>query len=106
DEENVYRGTGDGDRLELSLIGNDATHDAMDEYVLEDLKVSHVMSKSYLKVGLTMSLKEAIKHICESQNNCALMIDNEDLLGGILTYGDIKSCLSKMDSEAANNSTL
>ncbi|GMH05905.1 hypothetical protein Nepgr_007745 [Nepenthes gracilis] len=103
DKETIYGGPGDGDHLELSVIRNDAGHAPMDEDILEDLKVSHLMSKNFLKMGLTITLKEAIKCMHESRHNCVLVVDEEDLLEGILTYGDIKWCLSQKDDDAPGN---
>ncbi|GAB4845834.1 hypothetical protein Ancab_024838 [Ancistrocladus abbreviatus] len=106
DKETIYGGAADGVQLELSVIENDAVPEAMDEYVLlEDLKVAHAMSKSYLKIGMTVTLKEAINCMCESQHNCVLVVDDEDLLEGILTYGDIKRCLSKKGGGTPHEST-
>jgi CBS domain-containing protein len=45
-------------------------------------------------------LKEAIKYMHDCKQNCLLVVDDEDLLEGILTYGDIRR-LSKTSSDAS-----
>lgn len=58
------------------------------------------MSKNFVKVSSTMTLKEATKCMHDRQQNCVLVVDAEDFLEGILTYGDIKRYLSKKSKEA------
>jgi len=53
------------------------------------------MSKQYCKVLSSAILKDAIKLMHDSQQNCVLVVDKEDFLEGILTYGDIRRCLSQ-----------
>lgn len=99
--EGIWRQTGDGDSLELSVIGNSSDNEAInDDVLLEDLKVSQAMSKNFVKVSSTMTLKEATKCMHDRQQNCVLVVDGEDFLEGILTYGDIKRYLSKKSKEA------
>ncbi|KAK4276400.1 hypothetical protein QN277_019348 [Acacia crassicarpa] len=91
-----------GNGLELSIVGNAVDLEAVDEeLLLENLKVSHAMSKNYLKVSLDLALKEATKLMDDSQQNCVLVVDDEDFLEGILTYGDIKRFLSKKTCDAS-----
>lgn len=52
-------------------------------------QVSQAMSNNYLKVSLTQTLKDALKCMHDGQRNCVLVVDGEDYLEGILTYGDI-----------------
>jgi signal-transduction protein with cAMP-binding, CBS, and nucleotidyltransferase domain len=59
------------------------------------------MSKYYLKVPSSVTLKDAIKIMHDSQQNCVLVVDEDDFLEGILTYGDIRRCRS----EKSNNET-
>ncbi|KAA8523482.1 hypothetical protein F0562_009905 [Nyssa sinensis] len=74
ENEDTWRRADGGNDLELSVIGNGANHEAIDEDVLlEDLKVSQAMSKE----------------LCE------------DFLEGILTYGDIKRFLSDKSGDAS-----
>ncbi|XP_010542481.1 PREDICTED: chloride channel protein CLC-f-like [Tarenaya hassleriana] len=83
--------------LELSVMEN-ANHKSLDEEtILEGFKVSQVMSKNYVKVSLSTTLREAKKFLNESRQNCVLVVedDDEDLLAGILTLGDIRRYLSK-----------
>lgn len=60
------------------------------------------MSNNYVKVTLTITLKEAIKSMNDGQQNCVLVVDDEDFLEGVLTYGDIKRFLSKKSSDVSN----
>ncbi|KAI9084632.1 hypothetical protein K1719_033414 [Acacia pycnantha] len=91
-----------GNGLELSIVGNAIDVEAIDEeLLLENLEVSLAMSKNYLKVSLDMALKEATMLMDDSQQNCVLVVDDEDFLEGILTYGDIKRFLSKKTSDAS-----
>lgn len=94
DAEDPDKGT--GDHLELSVMKDSHFLRSIDEEVsLDGLKVSHAMSKNYLKVGLDTTLRDAMKYMRENQQNCALVVDDKNLLEGILTSGDIESCLSK-----------
>ncbi|OWM85951.1 chloride channel protein CLC-f [Punica granatum] len=103
DKNEVGWGQTDGHGLELSVVGNDSNHKSDNEdQLLEDLKVSHAMSKNYVKVSLTATLKDATKGMLDGQQKCVLVVDNEDLLEGILTYGDIRRYLSKKSSKASN----
>ncbi|KAA8527136.1 hypothetical protein F0562_008635 [Nyssa sinensis] len=106
--EDMWRRTHDGDQVELSVIGNGANHEAIDEDIfLEDLKVSQAMSKTYVKVSPTLTLKDAIKCMHDDQQNCVLVVDAEDFLEGILTHGDIKRFLSDESGDAsADGSSL
>lgn len=84
-----------------SSLSNDTDDEAINEDLLaENLKVSKAMSKNYAKVSLSLTLKEAIKYMHDSKQNCLLVVDDEDLLEGILTYGDIRR-LSKTSSDAS-----
>ncbi|CAK7323904.1 unnamed protein product [Dovyalis caffra] len=84
-----------------SSLSNDTDDEEINEdLLLEDLKVSKAMSKNYAKVSVSLTLKEAIKYMHDSKQNCVLIVDNEDLLEGILTHGDIKR-LSKTSSDAS-----
>lgn len=56
------------------------------------------MSKNYVKVPASLTLKEAIKCMHDNHQNCVLVVDDEDLLEGILTYGDVRRLQSKSDS--------
>ncbi|GAB2279771.1 hypothetical protein Dimus_014410 [Dionaea muscipula] len=107
DKGHLYEGCRDGDHLELSVISNGIFHEAADENVLlEDLKVSNAMSKSYLKIGLTTTLKEVMKCMHERQLNCVLVVDDEDLLEGILTFGDVNRYLSKLGGQLPNSESI
>ncbi|KAB2006040.1 hypothetical protein ES319_D11G313400v1 [Gossypium barbadense] len=87
---------------ELSDIEKAANHEVIDEdLLLEDLGVSEAMSKKYLKVSMAVTVKEAMKCMHDSHQNCALVVDKDDLLEGILTYGDIRRYLSKKQSDVS-----
>ncbi|XP_058114494.1 chloride channel protein CLC-f-like [Magnolia sinica] len=90
--------------VELSDLENAAAHETVDEdAVLDDLKVSQVMLKNYVKVLPTVTLKETIKLMHDAQQNCVLVVDAEELLEGIATVGDIQRALSKTSSDTTRN---
>ncbi|XP_022733128.1 chloride channel protein CLC-f isoform X2 [Durio zibethinus] len=85
---------------ELSVMEKASDHEAIDEdTLLEELRVSMAMSKKYLKVSMAVTVKEAMKCMHDSHQNCVLVVDEDDFLEGILTYGDIKRCLSKKPTD-------
>lgn len=57
------------------------------------------MSKNYVKVSLTVTIKEAIKSMHDNHQNCVLVVDDEDFLEGILTYGDIRRYQSRKSTD-------
>ncbi|RAL41077.1 unnamed protein product [Cuscuta campestris] len=88
--------TGDRSELELSIIGNSYDLETIDDdLILDNLKVSQAMSNDYLKLSSTQTVKEALDCMNESQERCGIVVDNEDHIEGILTYGDIKRSLLK-----------
>ncbi|XP_027330257.1 chloride channel protein CLC-f isoform X2 [Abrus precatorius] len=90
DEDN-WRQANDGNGLELCIVGDGADLEAIDkDLLLENLQVSQAMSKQYPQISSSVTLKDAIKCMHDSQQNCVLVVDNEDFLEGILTYGDIR----------------
>ncbi|XP_052207401.1 chloride channel protein CLC-f isoform X3 [Diospyros lotus] len=98
----IWRRAGDRNELELSVLGNGENHEAFDEdSILEDLKVSQAMSKNYVAVSPSLTLKGAIKSMHDNQQHCVLVVDVEDFLEGILTYGDIKRFLSSQSGEGS-----
>ncbi|KAK6133067.1 hypothetical protein DH2020_033106 [Rehmannia glutinosa] len=103
----IWRQTGDGNDIELSVIGNFSSYQQLDiDILLENMKVSQAMSDNYLKVSLTQTLREALNHMREDQQNCVLVVDDEDSLEGILTVGDIKRYLSKRFGDASNSDSV
>lgn len=57
------------------------------------------MSKNYVKVSLTITIEEAIKSMHDKHQNCVLIVDDEDFLEGILTYGDVRRYQSRKSSD-------
>ncbi|GAB2230345.1 hypothetical protein Droror1_Dr00014608 [Drosera rotundifolia] len=107
DKEYTHEPAVDRNHLELSVIGNADFHEAVDEdFWLEDQKVSQAMSRDFLKIALTATLKEALKSMHENQQNCVVVVDHEGLLEGILTYGDVKRCLSKLAGQVSSDETI
>ncbi|PON88863.1 Chloride channel, voltage gated [Trema orientale] len=99
-----WRRLNNGDDRELSVIENTAYAEAVNEDILlEDLKVSQAMSKNYVKVPLSMTLKEAIKYLQDNQQKFVLVVDDDDFLEGILTFGDVRRCLSKKSSDISKS---
>ncbi|PAN07943.1 hypothetical protein PAHAL_1G374900 [Panicum hallii] len=80
------------DDLELSIIQSDINNYGTynEEMLLDDLKVSQAMSKIYVKVLPSATVTEAFKLLHDNQQNCALVVDPEDYLEGIITLGDIR----------------
>ncbi|XP_068338075.1 chloride channel protein CLC-f-like [Pyrus communis] len=105
-DEVSWRQRDDGDDLELTVIGNNSDSELVsEELLLEDLKVSQAMSKKYVKVPVSLTLKEAIKCMHESHQNCVLVVDDEDFLEGVLTYGDVRRFQSKNSSDTSKSDT-
>lgn len=52
-------------------------------------QVSQAMSKIYVKVKPNISVKEAVKLMQDRHQSCVLVVDGEDYLEGIVTFGDI-----------------
>ncbi|KAB1214983.1 Chloride channel protein CLC-f [Morella rubra] len=103
-DEVIWRETGDGDDLELSVLGNADDIEAIsEEMLLEELKVSQAMSNNCAKVSLAISLKEAVDCMHNNQQKCLLVVDEEDFLEGILTYGDIRRCLSNKSTDTTKD---
>ncbi|KAL2483794.1 Chloride channel protein CLC-f [Forsythia ovata] len=106
-EDDIWKKPDEGNDLELSVIGNSSNYEPMDvDIVLEDLKVSQAMSNNYLKVSPTQTLKEALKCMHNGQRNCVLVVDGEDYLEGLLTYGDIKRYRYKKTGYDSNSEAL
>jgi CBS domain-containing protein len=61
------------------------------------------MSKNCVKVSLAKTLKEARDCMDDNQQTCVLVVDEEGLLEGILTFGDIRRYLSKKSSDIAES---
>ncbi|XP_024965217.1 chloride channel protein CLC-f-like, partial [Cynara cardunculus var. scolymus] len=85
-------------------MGPGDSHEAIDEdIILEDLKVSQAMSNSYPKVLLSSTVNEAVKSMNDGQQSCVLVVDREDHLEGILTYGDVKRGILKTPNGSSDS---
>lgn len=62
----------------------------MEEELLEELKVGQAMSKNFAKVHATATVKEAVKAMLDVQQSCVLVVDDDDLLEGVMTLSDLK----------------
>ncbi|KAK9134097.1 hypothetical protein Scep_013625 [Stephania cephalantha] len=103
-EDKSWREPDDGNSLELSVV--ETEHEAITEdSILEDLKVSKAMSKNYLKVLPTVTLDGTIKLMNDMHQSCALVVDAEGLLEGIITVGDIERCTRNMSTSASEGNT-
>ncbi|KAH7674250.1 Chloride channel voltage gated protein [Dioscorea alata] len=80
------------DDMELSVIETDRHHIGIsnEENLLDGLKVSQAMSKVFISVLSTATLRETMKLMQDNHQNCALVVDDENFLEGILTLGDIR----------------
>lgn len=63
------------------------------------------MSNNYPKVLLSSSVKEAVKCMDDNKQNCVLIVDSEDYLEGILTYGDIRRIFKISDESSVIGSS-
>ncbi|RWR95744.1 chloride channel protein CLC-f [Cinnamomum micranthum f. kanehirae] len=98
--ESIWRRT----EVELPVLENAVDHEAVSEdAVLDALKVLRAMWKDYVRVPPTVTIKETLKLMHDRKQNCALVVDAEDLLEGILTSGDIRRALSKSSTDAPNS---
>lgn len=66
-------------------------------------QVSEAMTTKFVKVFLKLTVREALKCMHDGQQNCALVVDTDDHLEGIITFGDIKRSLSKNSSGASSS---
>lgn len=91
DVQDLLRKMADGKEVELCVVENGTGLDMIPEDdLLHELKVAQAMSKSYIKVSANHSVKDAIQLMLEYQQNCVLVVDDEDLLEGIMTLGDLQ----------------
>lgn len=51
-------------------------------------------------------MKEALSRMLDTQQHCAIVVDNEGYLEGILTYSDIKRRLFKNPADSTNRDML
>lgn len=104
----------DRDDVELAILDDDPYRYGInnEDMLLDDLKVSQAMSKQFIKVTPTVTIKEATRLMHDKQQNCVLVVDSEDFLEGIVTIGDIrrKGFESELSEDTprngANSSTL
>ncbi|XP_020526067.1 chloride channel protein CLC-f isoform X2 [Amborella trichopoda] len=90
-----------GNDVELSIVENGADNQMLiEEILLEDLKVSQAMSKNFIRVLPTITVKEVLQLMLDSQQRCALVVDADDLLEGIITHGDIRRFISQRSDDA------
>ncbi|KAH9312937.1 hypothetical protein KI387_027972 [Taxus chinensis] len=88
--QDLLRKMSDGKEVELCVLENGTGPHIPEDDLLHELKVVQAMSKSYIKVSANCSVKDAIQLMLEFQQNCVLVVDDEDLLEGIMTLGDLQ----------------
>ncbi|VAI48810.1 unnamed protein product [Triticum turgidum subsp. durum] len=90
------------DDLELTIsqsgLRNYGTY--QEEVLLDDLKVSQAMSKRYVKVPPSATVTETLALLSDKQQMCALVVDHEDFLEGLITLGDISRMGFELDGES------
>ncbi|XP_037454642.1 chloride channel protein CLC-f-like [Triticum dicoccoides] len=90
------------DDLELTIsqsgLRNYGTY--QEEVLLDDLKVSQAMSKRYVKVPPSATVIETLTLLSDKQQMCALVVDHEDFLEGLITLGDISRMGFELDGES------
>lgn len=74
--------------------------------LLVPYQVSQAMSNDYLALSLSQTVKEALSRMLDTQQHCAIVVDNEGYLEGILTYSDIKRRLFKNPVDSSNKDLL
>ncbi|KAK9674334.1 hypothetical protein RND81_12G226400 [Saponaria officinalis] len=103
----VDRDSGGGEHLELSIMKDSGLLGSIDgEVALEDLKVFHAMSKDYLMVGIKTTLDDAMKYMQENHQNSVLVVDDKNLLEGILTKGDIQRFLTRKSGDGFSSKSM
>ncbi|KAK1619761.1 hypothetical protein QYE76_025278 [Lolium multiflorum] len=90
------------DELELTVSQSDLRNCGTykDEMLLDDLKVSQAMSKKYVKVPPSATVMEALNLLNDKQQMCALVVDHEDFLEGLITLGDIRRMGLELSGES------
>jgi predicted transcriptional regulator len=58
------------------------------------------MSKRYIKVPPSATVMEALKLLNDKQQTCALVVDHEDFLDGLITVGDIRRMGFELSGES------
>lgn len=61
------------------------------------------MSNNFVKISLNKTLREALGSMRDGQQNCLLVVENDDSLEGILTDGDIKRWLTNKFGESSSS---
>ncbi|KAL1566924.1 chloride channel protein CLC-f-like [Salvia divinorum] len=103
-DDDVWRRTSQRNDIELSVIENFSGHKQIDvDILLENMKVSHAMSSNFLKISLNQTVREALSCMRDGQQNCLLVVEDEDFLEGILTDGDMKRWLTKRFGESSSS---
>ncbi len=54
------------------------------------LQVAQAMSKDFVKVSAMATVKESLGAMLAGGQRCALVVDENDLLEGIITFGDLQ----------------
>lgn len=60
------------------------------------------MLNDYLKVSPNQTVKEALECMHEGRQSFVIVVNAEDYLEGILTYGDIKRSLFNKSGDSSN----
>jgi CBS domain-containing protein len=58
------------------------------------------MSKKYVKVPPSATVMEALNLLNDKQQMCALVVDHEDFLEGLITLGDIRRMGLELSGES------
>ncbi|KAI3703160.1 hypothetical protein L6452_28916 [Arctium lappa] len=78
----------DGSLDELSLVSY--SFDGNTEYIAKKLLVSQAMRSRYVTVLMSTMLTEVMALMLEEKQSCAMIVDDDNLLIGLLTLGDIQ----------------
>ncbi|GJY25904.1 chloride channel protein CLC-e isoform X1 [Tanacetum coccineum] len=91
---------------ELSLVTNN--FDGNTKYMTKKLLVSQAMKTQYVTVLMTTMLTEVVALMLTEKQSCAMIVDDDNLLVGLLTLGEIQEfCkLSKQKNKLPQELTV
>ncbi|EFJ35443.1 hypothetical protein SELMODRAFT_80641 [Selaginella moellendorffii] len=86
----VWRRKGETDEVELCTVeGYIAEDEIPEDELLDEIKVAQAMTKTYVKVQATATVKEAVAAMLSVQQRCVIVVDDNELLEGIMTLADL-----------------
>ncbi|KAG0599558.1 hypothetical protein M758_12G161400 [Ceratodon purpureus] len=89
----VSRVGGQGPDVELTTLNNDDDPNAIyisEAVLMNECKAADAMSKDFVKVNAMATVKESMGAMLAGGHCCALVVDENDLLEGIMTPSDLQ----------------